>query len=197
MKNPLLSLGDFQAFGKFTALFLKIVSIFGRMQQGNVDPLEQLTVEHGLDGTALNHQEDTALTNSDVIYSLDVTENLGNNVQKHFWFSYFLCIYSQNTLAVILGDYYDKTLSHPNAVGEVAKEQTNTSRKLGELQPVAQQCSTGFCSKELRQRSSKMQVNRKHDPCCSWGGYCSQNRPRSAQNCLEFIQHSWHEGNTD
>lgn len=158
-------------------------------------------MEHGLDGIALHHQEDTALTNSDVIYSLDAPENLGNNVQKDFWFSYFLWIYSQNTLAVILGDYYNKTLSHPNAVWEVAKEQTNTSRatagKLGELQPVARQCSIGFCSKELRQRSSKTQVNRKHDPCCSWGGYCSQNRPRSAQNCLEFIQHSWHEGNTD
>ena len=80
----MLSLRDFQAFGKFTALFLKTVSISGRTQKGNVDPLEQLTEEHGLDGTALNHREDTALTNSDVIYSLDVTENLGNNVQKHF-----------------------------------------------------------------------------------------------------------------
>ena len=76
-------------------------------------------------------------------------------MQKHFLFSCFLWTYSQNTLAVILGDYYNKTLSHSNAVGEVAKEQTNTIKatagKLGELQPVAYQCSTGFCSKELRQ----------------------------------------------
>lgn len=46
-------------------------------------------------------------------------------------------MYSQNTLAVILGDYYNKTLSHPNAVGEIAKEQTNTIKatagKLGVL----------------------------------------------------------------
>ena len=56
------------------------------------------------------------MTNSDAIYSLDATGNLGNDVQKHFLFSCFLWIYSQNALAVILGDYYNKTLSHPNAV---------------------------------------------------------------------------------
>ena len=76
-------------------------------------------------------------TDSDAIYSLDATANLGNNVQKHFLFSCFLWMYSQNTLAVILGDCYNKTLSHPNAVGERAKEQTNTIKatagKLGEL----------------------------------------------------------------
>ena len=62
MKNPLLSLGYFQAFGKFTALFLRILSILGKMQKGDVDPLEQLTVEHTLDGIALNCWEETTLT---------------------------------------------------------------------------------------------------------------------------------------
>lgn len=58
----MLILGYFQAFGKFTALFLRILSILGRMQKGDVDPLEQLTVEHTLDGIALNCWEDTTLT---------------------------------------------------------------------------------------------------------------------------------------
>ena len=44
-ENSLLSLVDFQAFGKSTALFFNIMRVLGRKRKGDVDPLEQLTMD--------------------------------------------------------------------------------------------------------------------------------------------------------